>query len=487
MGDATPIVGDAARRRRGLVVEVLCVAVSAGCLAMSTGVHTWWPLAWLAPAPLLGLRAAPGRAWVHGVLAYWLGTLGLWPPLVSFIPAGVLAVGFLILAACFGTTLAASAWIAARVGLWGRVLAYPVAATAMDFFLSRLSPDAATWSAAYSQTPFLPVLQVAAVAGPGGVVFLLALLPSALAAAVSEPRVDRRVRSMLAWTLAVEAAAVAFGVGRLTMMSPAGTRDVVRVGVAASDPDIRFFRTDRRDEAIPVVQAYARRVRELAARGAQLVVLPEKFTGIAPAYRDEAQAMLADAARAAGVWLVAGLNLTGGDTRRNVAWVFAPTGRMEREYDKRLLVPHYEDGYQAGTEPAILASEIGPLGVAICKDLQLPQLFHAYARAGVRILLAPAWDFTTDAAIQARMPVLRAIEGGYPVVRAAQEGLLVVTDAAGRVLLRRPSWEEAETLAVVEVPLGSGRTPYARLGDWTGGAAGLALVGLIVRARRRIG
>jgi apolipoprotein N-acyltransferase len=78
--------------------------------------------------------------------------------------------------------------------------------------------------------------------------------------------------------------------------------------------------------------------------------------------------------------------------------------------------------------------------------------------------------------------VLRAIEGGYPVVRAAQEGLLVVTDAFGRTLLRLPSWTDRETLAVVDVPLGRGGTPYSVHGDWFGLLDGLALVLLVVPA-----
>jgi apolipoprotein N-acyltransferase len=220
-------------------------------------------------------------------------------------------------------------------------------------------------------------------------------------------------------------------------------------------------------------------VRELGARGAEVVVLPEKMIGIAPSYRGEAQAVLAAAARETRVRLVAGANLTGDPVPRNVAWVFGPDGALELEYEKRLLVPGYEDAYHPGAEPGFLRTDGYLLGIAICRDLLLPSLFRAHAVAGARILLVPSWDFTTDAAIQARVPVLRAVEGGYPVVRAAQEGLLVAVDAAGRVLLRRPSWAERETLAVVEVPLGDGGTPYSRLGDGFGTLAGLALLALI--------
>lgn len=157
--------------------------------------------------------------------------------------------------------------------------------------------------------------------------------------------------------LAVEAAVLAAGAARLRMAPGAG--ESIRVGVAASDPDVPAFRADRREQAMPVVAAYARRVRDLASRGAQLVVLPEKMVGIAPSYRDEAQAVLAAAARDASVRLVAGVNLTGADPRRNVAWVFGPDGRMELEYEKRLLVPHFENGYDVGVDSGLVATDAG--------------------------------------------------------------------------------------------------------------------------------
>jgi apolipoprotein N-acyltransferase len=260
----------------------------------------------------------------------------------------------------------------------------------------------------------------------------------------------------------------------------------VRIGMAASDPDIRFFRTESREEGLAVVRAYARRIGELAARGAQLVVLPEKMVGLAPSYRGEAETILAEAARASGVRLIAGLNLTGTAPRRNVAWVFGPDGRRVLEYDKRLLVPMFEDDYEPGPAPGLVPTRDGMFGVAICRDLLVPRLFHAYGQAGTRLLAAPAWDFTTDAAIQARVPVLRAVEGGYPIVRAAQEGLLFAADAAGRALISQPSWEERETLAVVDVPLGFGRTPYALHGDWFAGLDAVVLAALIVLARHRV-
>jgi apolipoprotein N-acyltransferase len=467
--------------RQSLLAAGLAVVLSGLCFWGSSGTHQVWPLAWLAPLPLLVWSGTPARAFGAGSLAYGIGRAGLWPTFPSLVSPVVLVLHSAVLSILFGATLAVATWIGARGGVAQRVLTFPVTLAAAAALLTRLSPDTAQWSPLYTQTGFLPIVQVAALAGPWAIVFLIGLLPSALAAVVSQPR--RGAIAALACVVAVEATAVTFGYTRLRRVPPAGTPSV-RVGMAASDPDIRFFRTESREEGLAVVRAYARRVGELADRGAQLVVLPEKMVGLAPSYRGEAETILADAARASGVRLVAGLNLTGDTPRRNIAWVFGPDGRRVLEYDKRLLVPMFEDGYAPGAAPGLVPTRDGMLGVAICRDLLLPSLLRAYGRAGTRVLVAPSWDFTTDAAIQARVPVLRAVEGGYPIVRAAQEGLLVAVDAAGRPLLRRPSWEERETLAVVDVPLGSGRTPYALHGDWFLALDTLALAALVVLARR---
>src|SRR5687768_3429928 len=83
--------------------------------------------------------------------------------------------------------------------------------------------------------------------------------------------------------------------------------------------------------------------------------------------------------------------------RRNVAVVFGPNGDVILEYDKQHLVPGIERAYRAGNSIGLLWGESVPTGVAICKDLDFIPLGRAYARAGVGLLLVPAWDSSTTA------------------------------------------------------------------------------------------
>jgi hypothetical protein len=133
---------------------------------------------------------------------------------------------------------------------------------------------------------------------------------------------------------------------------------------------VRFFRTERADEALPVVAAYVRRIEELAAAGAQVVVLPEKFVGVTPAYADAVRDAFAEAARRQRVWVVAGLNRVEGPPRRNAALV--RSGALVCLADER----HGDGDHRRRRRPpptpprAERAHEPGASGVAIssCKN-----------------------------------------------------------------------------------------------------------------------
>ena len=270
------------------------------------------------------------------------------------------------------------------------------------------------------------------------------------------------------------AVAVCLVFGWLTLQrAPEGR---VRVGLAVTDATVASFETEDRDEAMAVVRAYASRVEALAAQGAEIVVLPEKFVSVHAAWAQETRATLALAARNARVTLVAGLNeRPPAGPLRNLAVVFSPEGEILAEYSKQHLLPGPESGYERGSRD----TRIGRLGVAICKDMDFPDLGRRQSRAGAGLLLVPAWDFVKDARLHGHMAILRGIEGGYAIARTAQEGLMTVTDAHGRIVAERASFDRPEVLLVADVGLGPGRTIYSRMGDafgWVAVALGTVLL-----------
>jgi apolipoprotein N-acyltransferase len=269
-------------------------------------------------------------------------------------------------------------------------------------------------------------------------------------------------------------------------LNAGGDDTEVRVGVTATDrglPEAAI--TEDGTIALAAATGYARRVADLAAGGAQVVVLPEKFVSVTPANEHAVTQALSDAARDSRVTLVAGVSRIGVEPWRNVALVFAPDGRLIAEYQKRHLVPLAESRFASGDTPGLFAGPGAQWGVAICKDLDFPAWSRAYARRGVRFLAVPAWDFVRDARLHSRMAVMRGVENGFTIARAAQHGVVTFSDAYGRILDEQASATEPDARLVRGLAAGPGATFYSRAGDWFGWVNVLVFASLLMLAISR--
>ncbi|MFF4323446.1 nitrilase-related carbon-nitrogen hydrolase [Streptomyces sp. NPDC001568] len=150
----------------------------------------------------------------------------------------------------------------------------------------------------------------------------------------------------------------------------------------------------------------ARAVRTIVRRaGDDLVVLPELWTAGAWAHdtwdRDAegldgpTVALMARAARAAGVWLHAGSILERGrdGTLYNTALVFDRDGELRGHY-RKIHRYGFDSGEAvllgAGDAATTLPTDFGTLGLAICYDLRFPELFRALVDAGAELIVVPA-------------------------------------------------------------------------------------------------
>ena len=191
--------------------------------------------------------------------------------------------------------------------------------------------------------------------------------------------------------------------------------------------------------------ASARRwMAEAAARGAQLVALPEYFClmglndsdklGVAEAPgQGPIQQALADAARELGLWVIGGtlpLWCDAPDKVRNSCLVFDDQGQRRARYDKIHLFG-FDNGserfdearsIQPGTQPVALDSPFGRIGLSVCYDLRFPELYRALAPT--ELLMVPsAFTATTGRAHWEPLLRARAIENLAWVVAPAQGGL----------------------------------------------------------------
>ncbi|AQR71812.1 hypothetical protein BZG29_07220 [Janthinobacterium sp. LM6] len=465
---SAPAAGSTALRRR---LSQIAAALAAGLpLYWVLGPQPVGWLAWCAPLPVLWLALRSSRrdaAW----MTFLAALLGLSSNVAYFrllmpLPA-VLAVMF-VKALLWLLVVLATRRLVLRYRSGWTVLAYPVLWVAIDTLMAAFLLDGNWGSLAYSQTDNLAVLQVAALAGVPGLLFLLCLAPSALALLLAGGRAYAPAAGAAALLLAAAFAAGAWRVHDAPASAPAGPL----AGLVAIDDFIGPATPPARAQAI--WNQYARHVEALAGQGARLVLLPEKIAVLAPAQAYVVRQRFQALARSTGAWIILGIGVQDAAGRRNLAWLLSPDGAAPVSYQKHHLAPP-EREFLAGSAYAVQPVAGQAMGLAICKDMHFAPLGQAYGAAGAQAMLVPAWDFQMDAWMGARMTVVRGVENGYAVLRAAREGVLTVSDAYGRVLAERAS--SAMPGSTLLAPLPAAR-PVATWAGWLGPLFGWLCVAL---------
>ena len=451
-----------ANRRLWWAASLAACAATALLIYFGNGLNPRWPLMWLAPLPVLlfALRSSWWAAALVTALAWLAGCMNLYGYFhrLGLPPAAWLG-GFGLTAVVAAAAVLLFRALFRRGAVWSALLAFPAAWVTFEYIRNLLWPHGSSGCLAYSQLRFLPFLQMASLTGPWGMGFVLLLFPAGLAIAWHLRAARRRqaVR-VLAVTLGTIAALLIFGAVRLARTQPGPQ---VRVGLAASDRNVAAPGAATR----LLLESYAAAARQLAAKGAQAVVLPEKI-GIATdsglAASDAALQTLADNADAT---IVAGVDRESPGAAFNQARVY----RRQMEiatYDKEHLLPPFESKFTPGKALLLLHKSLSTWGVAICKDMDFTQPARKYGSAGVGLMLVPAWDFNVDRAWHGHIAIMRGVEDGFSVVRAAKNGYLTVSDNRGRILAEVRSDSAPLATLLAEVPAGHSATLFLLLGDW---------------------
>ncbi|MBX0288888.1 carbon-nitrogen hydrolase family protein [Hymenobacter sp. HSC-4F20] len=453
-------------------------------LRLAVGLQPVWWAAWLAPALLLGLafRTPAGSVrWLVALAALvGVSTNFSYYQLVMPGPAAVAVVLAQNLLWTFIVTTTRRLVVRYQAG-W-TVLVYPVLWVMLDTLMAALLPDGNWGSLAYSQAAQLPLLQLTSLCGVAGLLFLVALVPAALAVAGTYGWRLRGAASVYATTALLLIAALSFGVWRLQRPL---TGPTTTFGLVAIDDAIGFRASVAYGANIR--RQYEQHVATLAAQGAQVVVLPEKLAVLPPAQARQWQQQFGALAARHHVWLEVGVGTDDGQQRRNLLWLFTPAGQLSASYQKHYLAPP-EREFSAGRAYDVRLIKGQPYGLAICKDMHFAALGRAYGLRRAAVLLVPAWDFTLDGWLASRMTATRGVENGYTVVRAAREGWLTVSDAYGRVLAQQVSHSLPGSTLLVSVPVAAPvATLYTRVGNvlgWLCVAGGTGFLLLSLRARR---
>jgi 5-aminopentanamidase len=151
---------------------------------------------------------------------------------------------------------------------------------------------------------------------------------------------------------------------------------------------------------LPATLSEVTRIATRAAEaGADLLVFPEGYLtgyhlpGLAPGGLPGVEAALSEVgaiAAAAGLGVVMGTHLEEGGALRNAAVVFDASGAELGRYAKRTLFGAWEKATFAAGERALVFEVSGMrVGVAICYDVEFPELIRAYARDGAQLVVVP--------------------------------------------------------------------------------------------------
>lgn len=214
---------------------------------------------------------------------------------------------------------------------------------------------------------------------------------------------------------------------------------------------------------------------EAAEHGADLVVLPEVWTGLGYStpsrYREIAEPVpgpvtdqLAQKAVEHGMYIVGSMYAKLPDGRYgNLAPLIGPDGTIVGSYTKthlfdapaRVDIPpgmKESDKVVAGDDLSVLDTRFGPVGVSVCSDLRFPEVYRVMTLRGARIIVCASaflsprldhWEFFLRA---------RAAENQVFLVASGQVGTepLTGTSFVGRSMAVDPWGTVVATASDVE-------------------------------------
>ncbi len=246
----------------------------------------------------------------------------------------------------------------------------------------------------------------------------------------------------------------------LTAFSGSETGSKVRVAAVqmASGPTV----TANLEEAFRLIE-------EAAAKGAQLVVLPEYFCIMGMKDTDklavreqpgegEIQNFLSETAKRFGIWLAGGsVPLVSPVSSKvyNSCLVYDGQGQQVARYDKIHLFGlslgsenfAEERTIDAGNKIVAIDSPFGRMGLSICYDLRFPELYRMMGK--VDIILAPSaftaitgkahWETLIRArAIENQAYLIAPAQGGFHVNGRETNGDSMIVDPWGVIIDRLP-------------------------------------------------
>lgn len=363
-------------------------------------------------------------------------------------------------------------------------LVFPAAVTALMFLSSVVPPLNGTQAKNVFATAPLPLIQIYAVAGLWGFVFLWSWVTACINHAWERGFAARpTIRVGLALVVVLGGLFVWGGLRMMTETEGPTVR-VAAVVMPAEEggPESMVEVFDNRVTS-PYETTMARiaaMVAEAAESGAEIVALNEFAIVVTEAENDRARSEFSRIAADNGIWLAipyAWVPETGKGENRHL--LFDDQGTIQIDYQKRFLLGLGDMGetgvFEKGAEIIQTAdTPYGRIAVSICRDMSFPRFALQAGRAGADIMLTGSHEFPKGITLN---DPYRSVENGFTHIRPTYDGITYAMDPYGRILTQMNRGLGEAGIMYADVPTQGVRTLYARFGDWLGwGSVGLTVL-----------
>ena len=163
---------------------IFSILMSGLCWFVSNGLKgDFWYVLWIAPVPVLlcSFYASAKETFFIAFLSYLIGRLSWFSYLLTVATLVPALIGTIAIPMIFALAIVLTRSVITRSNSWYSIFAFPVFFTTYEWLLLTLSYDGSATSIAYSQSNFLPIIQVASVTGILGITFVVTFIPSAIA------------------------------------------------------------------------------------------------------------------------------------------------------------------------------------------------------------------------------------------------------------------------------------------------------------------
>ena len=373
-----------------------------------------------------------------------------------------------------------------------KVVWIALAWTIAEFLRSEMPVLGFGWnSLAYSQAPYVPLIQIVNVISAYGLGFLIVLVNACVLYAWFRRKEWKTVLSLVAVVVLVLGGL--WGYGKMTLAKPEEPKEYLRVSVVQGNiPQSVKWELMAKEK---ILEIYGKLTELAALEEPDLIIWPEAaFPGFFN--RDlQAERISRLAQEVQTPLLVGGLHWESELVAYNSAYFLEKDGAVRQRYDKLRLVPFGEympfkfllgwlvpvaeslgiSNFSAGDHSVIFrwAREEWPFGVLICFEDVFTDLSRHLADRDAKFLVVitnDAWFGHSAAPFQhLQSSVFRAVENGVAVVRSANTGISAFISHRGRVLGTVKDARGGETFVMaqktLDLPLVAEKTLYRR-GGW---------------------